>query len=143
MALPTVMPTATYGVRHLLEAAVRRTSLKLQPVVASDSFEFLRHHALAENILGFQIPIGLPTNFQSGNLVSRPLDERDVPPGVLYFGQLRRRTLRWRRRDSPTRCWRPSPSGSTAPDDRLHRNLDCCRSLERAPRGWSQFLTRS
>jgi hypothetical protein len=80
-------------VRHLLEAAVRRSSLKLQPVVESDSFEFLRHHALAENILSFQIPIGLPANYQSHNLVSRPLDERDVPPGVLYFGQLRGRTL--------------------------------------------------
>jgi hypothetical protein len=61
--------------------------------VESDSFEFLRHLALAENILSFQIPIGLPANYQSHNLVSRPLDERDVPPGVLYFGQLRGRTL--------------------------------------------------
>jgi hypothetical protein len=26
-------------------------------------------------------------------VVSRPIDARDVPPGLLYFGQLRGRTL--------------------------------------------------
>jgi len=90
---PIALPTTRYGVRHLLEAAVRRTSLTMQPVVESDSFEFLRYHALAENILTFQIPIGLPADLQGENLISRPIDARDVPPGLLYFGQLRGRTL--------------------------------------------------
>ncbi len=54
---PVALPTANFGVRHLLEAAVRRTSLRLDPVVISDSFEFLRSHAIAENIIAFQIPI--------------------------------------------------------------------------------------
>ena len=90
---PIALPTAGYGVRHLLEIAVRRTSLRLQPVLESDSFEFLRSHALAEDALTFQIPIGLPTNAQMPGEVSRPVDARDVPPGLLYFGQLRGRTL--------------------------------------------------
>ena len=93
LAYPIALPTAPYGVRHLLEAAVRRSSLKLQPVVESDSFEFLRHHALAENIVSFQIPIGVPMNTESPHVLSRPIDERDVPPGMLYFGQLRGRIL--------------------------------------------------
>ena len=93
LSFPLALPTTAYGVRHLLEKAVHRTSSKLQPVVESDSFEFLRHHALAENILSFQIPIGVPLNAEGQDMVSRPLDERDVPPGVLYFGQLRGRTL--------------------------------------------------
>lgn len=91
---PIALPTAPYGVRHLLEAAVRRTSiLSLQPVIESDSFEFLRYHALAENIVTFQIAIGLPTDHNEETFVCRPLDERDVPPGTLYVGQLKGRNL--------------------------------------------------
>ncbi|MGE0650549.1 MAG: LysR family transcriptional regulator [Alphaproteobacteria bacterium] len=90
---PIALPTVPYGVRHLLEIAVRGTALKLEPVVQSDSFEFLRYHSLSENILTFQIPIGVPSPTRWPDVVSRELDPRDVPPGLLYFGQLRGRTL--------------------------------------------------
>jgi len=90
---PLAVPTADFGVRQLLESAVRRTSLSIQPTVQSDSFEFLRNHAVAENILAFQIPIGLPPNGEIPNVTSRPIDTRDIPPGLLYFGQLHGRTL--------------------------------------------------
>jgi len=93
LSFPVALPTTRYGVRHLMEAAVRRTSLTLQPAVESDSFEFLRYHAMAENIITFQLPIGLPADSRSEGVVSRPIDSRDVPPGLLYFGQLRGRTL--------------------------------------------------
>ncbi|WP_340119214.1 LysR family transcriptional regulator [Pelagibius sp. 7325] len=93
LSFPIALPAAAYGVRHLLELAVRRTSLDLDPVVESDSFEFLRYHAASENLVSFQIPIGLPANGQRAEVVSCPVDVRDVPPGVLYFGQLRGRTL--------------------------------------------------
>jgi DNA-binding transcriptional LysR family regulator len=90
---PIALPTESYGVRQILEAAARRTSHKLQPVIESDSFEFLKHHAVAENILAFQIQVGLPAMFLDSGMTSRPLDYKDVPPGLLYFGQLRGRTL--------------------------------------------------
>jgi DNA-binding transcriptional LysR family regulator len=93
LRFPVALPSLAYGVRHLLELAVRRTSLTLDPVIESDSFEFLRYHAQAENILSFQIPIGLPADVAGAEVVSRPVDARDVPPGLLYFGQLRGRTL--------------------------------------------------
>ena len=93
LQFPMALPTASYGVRHLLEVAVRKTSLKIEPAVESDSFEFLRYHALAENMLAFQILIGVPENQGGSGLVGHPLDVRDVPPGVLYFGQLHGRTL--------------------------------------------------
>ena len=94
LQFPLALPEQEYGVRQLLEAAVRRTSLTLDPVVVSDSFEFLRSHAVAENILAFQIPIGLPVPDEASRAVSRPVHTTDVPPGLLYFGQLRGRTLR-------------------------------------------------
>jgi DNA-binding transcriptional LysR family regulator len=93
LSYPIALPTAPYGVRHLLDIAVQTASLKLEPVIQSDSFEFLRNHAGAENIVSFQIPIGLADHTMTGEIVSRPLDRRDVPAGVLYMGQLKGRTL--------------------------------------------------
>jgi DNA-binding transcriptional LysR family regulator len=93
LRFPVALPTAPYGVRHLLELAVRRTSLNLQPAVESDSFDFLRHYAGEESLISFQLPIGLPVNDGDDGIVHRPIDVRDVPAGFLYFGQLRNRTL--------------------------------------------------
>ncbi|MEZ5657585.1 MAG: LysR family transcriptional regulator [Burkholderiaceae bacterium] len=93
LSFPIALPTARYGVRHLLETAVKRTSLDLSPVVESDSFEFLRNYALNEPLISFQIPIGLSVQGPPGGYVARPIDARDAPAGSLYFGQLRSRTL--------------------------------------------------
>ena len=90
---PVALPTENIGVRHLLEIATRATTHTLNPVIKSDSFEFLRHYALAENLLTFQIEIGIPAEFEDSDLISRPLNFRDVSPGLLYFGQLSGRTL--------------------------------------------------
>jgi len=93
MLYPVAMPTRSYGVRHILETAVMNSSLYLDPVVESDSFEFLRNHAPAEGLISFQIPIGLPENGVIPDLVTRQVDPRDAPPGLIYMGQLRGRTL--------------------------------------------------
>ncbi|MGE0232485.1 MAG: LysR family transcriptional regulator [Flavobacteriaceae bacterium] len=93
LGYPLALPTSSYGVRHLLDAAARRHSLKMAPVVESDSFEFLRYHAVAENILTFQIPVGLSEPTQTGRMVSRPVDDRDIPAGTIHMAQLRGRTL--------------------------------------------------
>ena len=90
---PVALPTVMYGVRHLIDLALVRTSVELQPMVEADSFDFLRHYPEQERIVSFQIPIGLPPRTTSGGLVSRPLDTRDVPAGRLYLCQLRSRTL--------------------------------------------------
>lgn len=90
---PIGLPTAPYGVRHLMELAVRRSSLRLQPSVQSDSFDFLRHYVRNERMLTFQLPIGLPPEDNNEGMAHIPLDTRDVPSGFLYFGQLHNRTL--------------------------------------------------
>ena len=87
------LPTLPYGVRHLLEQAAMSSSRPLSPVIESDSFDFLRHYVASEQMISFQIPIGLSERSLQGALVSRPLDARDVPAGVLYMGQLKGRTL--------------------------------------------------
>ena len=89
---PHVVPTRDYGVRHLLELATRGRSLGLDPVMQADSFELMRQYVLHEDVVGFQIPIGLGPGLDA-RLVARPLPPEDVAPGLLLLGQMRRRAL--------------------------------------------------
>lgn len=90
---PVAMPTRIYGVRHLIETALVDSGMSVDPVIESDNFEFLRSYAVAENIISFQLPIGLPDNNSGNGLLTKLIDPRDVPAGLVYFGQLRGRTL--------------------------------------------------
>jgi len=94
---PVALPTAVYGVRHLMDHALVRSSIALAPMVEADSFDFLRRYPSEEPILSFQIPVGLPPPDRptdpGQDVVTRPLDSRDVPAGRLYLCQLRSRTL--------------------------------------------------
>jgi DNA-binding transcriptional LysR family regulator len=87
-----VLPSAAYGVRHLLDIGVARRSLTIDPVLETESFELIRHYVIEEDAVGFQIPIGLSARGQRG-LVHRPITERDVPHGRLLLGQMRGRAL--------------------------------------------------
>ena len=69
-----------------------RSSVSLPVAVESDSFEFLRRYPRHERLVSFQIPVGLPRTPDEG-IVTRPVDRRDVPEGLLYLCQLRGRTL--------------------------------------------------
>lgn len=90
---PLALPSRAYGVRRLLEMSARRSHRQLRPSVESDSFEYLRYQAIAEGIITFQIEMGLPLNLKDNGLVAIRMDEKDVPPGILYIGQLKGRTL--------------------------------------------------
>ncbi len=93
MNYPLGFPTAVYGVRHLFDLAMLRGSVRLSPTIESDSFEFLRNYPCHERLVSFQIPIGLPPPPGNRDFAVVPVDERDVPAGTLYLGQLRGRTL--------------------------------------------------
>ncbi|MEO1103225.1 MAG: LysR family transcriptional regulator [Pseudomonadota bacterium] len=92
LSFPVALPTADHGVRHILEVALRSSSLELRAALESDSFEFLRGIAACGDTVTFQIPIGLPPGSDAQG-VTRPVDERDAPAGLLYMGQLRGRAL--------------------------------------------------
>ncbi len=89
---PHIAPTAEYGVRYLLDNAARRNLRKLTPVVETESFELIRHYVRHENVIGFQIPIGLRDQAGDG-LVFRKISDKDLQPGNLILGQKRGRTL--------------------------------------------------
>lgn len=88
---PCVMPAQAYGVRALLERSSRARQGDLQPMIESDSFDFMRHYVLHERAVAFQIPVGLDPHDIAA--VGRALPERDVPAGELLIGRLRGRTL--------------------------------------------------
>ncbi len=90
---PIGLPTTPYGVRHLIDLSLIRSSVRLQIAVESDNFEFLRRYPAKEHLINFQIPIGLPTLDGQDEIVTRPVDRRDVPTGRLYLCQLKDRTL--------------------------------------------------
>ncbi len=76
----------------MMEMALAGTSRTLQPVIQSDSFDFMRHYVEFEDAISFQISIGLRLTDDSG-LVSRPISTRDMPAGSLLLGQMKGRTL--------------------------------------------------
>lgn len=90
---PLALPSSPYGVRTLMETAARRHGIRLDPAVESDSFDFLRNVAATEHTVAFQIRIGLPPAQDRDGIVHRPVDPRDLPPGLLHLAQLRGRTL--------------------------------------------------
>jgi DNA-binding transcriptional LysR family regulator len=87
-----VVPTAPYGVRHLLELGAARSGRKLTPAIETESFDLIRHYVTQEDAIGFQIPIGLNTSKQD-SIAHRPLSEKDVSFGRLLLGQMKGRTL--------------------------------------------------
>ncbi|MAC79499.1 MAG: hypothetical protein CML66_15720 [Rhodobacteraceae bacterium] len=88
-----VAPSERYGVRVLLDAAIRKSAYRrIEPVVEAESFDFMRHYVLQENAIAFQFPIGIDMTGAKG-YVARPISPRDVEPGNLFLGQLRGRIL--------------------------------------------------
>ncbi|WP_138465961.1 LysR family transcriptional regulator [Poseidonocella sp. HB161398] len=90
---PLVLPSRSISVRSLLDSAARRVSARMQVVAESDNFEFMRNLTLAEPVIAFQIPIGLPGPARGDGTVSRPVDRRDLAAGQIYLGHLRGRVL--------------------------------------------------
>ncbi len=90
---PLALPSPPHGIRSLLEALAARTGARLDLAAQSDSLEFLVGYAAVDGAIAFQTAIGLRRADVSAGLVCRPVDPRDIPPRVLYMGQLRDRVL--------------------------------------------------
>ena len=90
---PLALPTPAFGGRQLLDQAMTKSSVKLEPALQSNSFGFLKRYVRDEPGLTFQIPIGAPEGDGGEGIVSRPLDCRDVAPGTVYLGQQPGRAL--------------------------------------------------
>jgi DNA-binding transcriptional LysR family regulator len=91
-AWPVALADRGFGGRQLLDDVCARANIRLRIVAESNSFEFLRSLLRHGGLISFQIEIG--TDFaDSGGLVRRTIDGRDIPRADLVLGQLRDRNL--------------------------------------------------
>ena len=89
-----VLPSAHSGVRQILDSALLRRNIDPQVILESDSFEFMQNFLHFESALFFQIPIAMDGGGEfDDKLVTRPLDEADVPAGTLHICHLKGRVL--------------------------------------------------
>jgi DNA-binding transcriptional LysR family regulator len=97
---PLALPDRSYGGRALIDEALARHSVRIEPTIESNSFEFLRTYVRHESAITVQIEIGAPRigkdkelGEEKDGLVARPIDSRDIRAGQLVLGQLRGRAL--------------------------------------------------
>lgn len=90
-AYPLVLPGRELAGRQLLDQFLARTSLRMQPQVESNSFEFLRGCLYHGQAITFQVSVGAVTD--GGMLVALPLADRNFPRGRLVLARLRERQL--------------------------------------------------
>jgi DNA-binding transcriptional LysR family regulator len=90
-AYPVAMPDATLAIRQVLDEARARMLLPMSMLLESSSLELLRNYVLRDQLLSFQVSIGIPV--APPELHFRPIDERDLSPIAVVLGQLRGRSL--------------------------------------------------
>jgi DNA-binding transcriptional LysR family regulator len=88
---PLVLPNRDIGGRQLLERFLARSSIKLRPLVESNSFEFMRSYLRHEQAISFQIDMGATT--EGDGLVACEIEDRGFPRGQLVLASLRGRQL--------------------------------------------------
>lgn len=92
-AYPVAMPDRSLGSRQLLDEVAARKDLGFSVLAESNSFEMLRGLVMRCGMISFQIEIGAPAADADRGLISRLLDDRDVPQADLALCQLRGRSL--------------------------------------------------
>jgi len=88
---PVVLPNRDTGGRQMLERFLSRSSIRLQAMVESNSFEFLRGCVYDQRSISFQMAIGAQPDEQ--DIVAREIEDRGFPRGELVLAHLRGRQL--------------------------------------------------
>jgi DNA-binding transcriptional LysR family regulator len=88
---PVVLPNRDTGGRQLIERFLARSSIRIDAMVESNSFEFLRGCVYDRRSISFQMAIGaLPDDRE---VVVREIEDRGFPRGELVLANLRGRQL--------------------------------------------------
>ena len=94
LAWPVLLPLSDGGLKTMLEVGRLRTAANLQTVIQTDEPNFISDYIHNEDAIGFAIPLSFKTNIQPmTGLISIPVDERDVPPGIVHLVQRKGRVL--------------------------------------------------
>lgn len=90
---PMMLPSRPEGVRQVLDNAAAKSGLSLHPEIESNSLDLLQSLVKQSNMITFTIGLNLRPFLNSDGLIAIPVDEKDIPPGFLFAGHLRGRTL--------------------------------------------------
>ena len=94
LSWPIISPLSDGGLKTMLEVGRLRTAANLQTVIQTDEPSFISDYIHNEDAIGFAIPLSFKTNKQRlPGLISLPVDERDVPPGIVHLVQRKGRVL--------------------------------------------------
>ena len=94
LSWPIISPLSDGGLKTMLEVGRLRTAANLQTVIQTDEPNFISDYIHNEDAIGFAIPLSFETNKQRlPGLISLPVDERDVPPGIVHLVQRKGRVL--------------------------------------------------
>ena len=94
LAWPIISPLSDGGLKTMLEVGRLRTAANLQTVIQTDEPNFISDYIQNENAIGFAIPLSFETNMQPlVGLTPLPIDERDVPQGIVHLVQRKGRVL--------------------------------------------------
>lgn len=90
---PLALPDNTFGSRQLVDAACAASNLHFNITAESNSFELLRGLVLRANLLSFQIEIVSMADDSNQQIVTRPIDQRDIPCADLMLCKRQERDL--------------------------------------------------
>ncbi|WMS42637.1 LysR family transcriptional regulator [Acuticoccus sp. MNP-M23] len=90
---PLALPLRSFEGRRLLDRSMARKGFAVAPQLESNSFEFLKAYVARTDAVTIQIPVGAPDRGGDAPVVSVPIAERDLAPGMLTLRQLKGRTL--------------------------------------------------
>ncbi len=94
LAWPTISPLSDGGLKTMLEVGRLRTAANIQTIIQTDELNFISYYIQNENAIGFVIPLSFEANIKPpSGLTSIPIDERDVPPGIVHLVQRKGRVL--------------------------------------------------
>ena len=94
LAWPVISPLSDGGLKTMLEVGRLRTAANLQTVIQTDEPNFILDYIHNEDAIGFAIPLSFEKNIQSmAGLTSLPIDDRDIPPGIVHLVQRKGRVL--------------------------------------------------
>ena len=91
---PIIMPRTAGGIRTLIDVGLLRSSVNLEQTIISDSYDFMTNYICHEEILGFQIPLGMsPYLTDRNDIIYRSFKKDDVPTGLIHIVQSKGRVL--------------------------------------------------
>ena len=91
---PVILPQSDEGLLGLIEAGQTQSHLALNQAISTDDFNWMLNYACREPIIGFHLPVRLLyARKLPDELAFIPIDERDMPGGLIHLVHAKGRVL--------------------------------------------------